>query len=76
MRERRGTYRVLVGKPERRRSLGRPRSRWERDIKMDLREVDGGHELDRSGSGQGQMAGSCEFGDEPSGFIKCEKFSE
>jgi hypothetical protein len=37
--ERRGVYRVLVGKPERRRSLGRLRRRWEDNIKMDLREV-------------------------------------
>jgi hypothetical protein len=37
--ERRGAYRVLVGKPEGRRPLGRPRSRWEDNIKMDLREV-------------------------------------
>jgi hypothetical protein len=35
----RGTYRVLVGKPERRRPLGIPRRRWEDNIKMDLREV-------------------------------------
>jgi hypothetical protein len=39
MRERRGAYRVLVGKPEGRRPLGRPRRRWENNIKMDLREV-------------------------------------
>jgi hypothetical protein len=39
MRERRGAYRVLVGKPEGRRPLGRPRSRWKDNIKMDLREV-------------------------------------
>ena len=32
-------YRVLVGKPEGKRSLGRPRHRWEDDIKKDLREV-------------------------------------
>jgi hypothetical protein len=39
MGERRGVYRVLVGKPERKRSLGRPRHRWEDNIKMDLQEV-------------------------------------
>jgi hypothetical protein len=39
MGERRGSYRALVGKPEGRRSLGRPRRRWEDNIKMDLREV-------------------------------------
>ena len=35
----RGVYRVLVGKPEGKRPLGRPRSRWEDNIKMDLQEV-------------------------------------
>jgi hypothetical protein len=39
MGERRGAYRALVGKPEGRRPLGRPRHRWEDNIKMDLREV-------------------------------------
>jgi hypothetical protein len=39
MGERRGAYRVLVGKPEGRRPLGRPRRRWEDNIKIDLREV-------------------------------------
>jgi hypothetical protein len=39
MGERRGAYRALVGKPECRRPLGRPRHRWENNIKMDLREV-------------------------------------
>ena len=38
MGEERGVYRVLVGKPEGRRPLGRPRRRWV-DIRMDLREV-------------------------------------
>jgi hypothetical protein len=37
--ERRGAYRALVGKPERRRPLGRPRRRWENNTKVDLREV-------------------------------------
>jgi hypothetical protein len=39
MGERRGAYRALVRKPEERRPLGRPRRRWEDNIKMDLREV-------------------------------------
>jgi hypothetical protein len=39
MGERRGAYRALVGKPEGRRPLERPRRRWEDNIKMDLREV-------------------------------------
>jgi hypothetical protein len=39
MGERRGAYSALVGKPEGRRPLGRPRRRWEDNIKMDLRDV-------------------------------------
>ena len=38
----RGAYRVLLGKPEGKRALGRYRRRWEDNIKMDLREWDGG----------------------------------
>ena len=45
MGERRGVYRVLVGKPEGKRPLGRPRCRWEDNIKMDLQEV-GWREMD------------------------------
>jgi hypothetical protein len=37
--ESRGVYRVLVGKPEGKRPFGRPRHRWEDNIKMDLQEV-------------------------------------
>jgi hypothetical protein len=39
MGERRGASKALVGKPEGRRSLGRPRRRWEDNIKMDLQEI-------------------------------------
>jgi hypothetical protein len=39
MGESRGTCWVLMGKPEGRRSLGRPRRRWKENIKVDLREV-------------------------------------
>jgi len=42
MGEGRGVHRVLVGKPEVKRPLGRPRHRWEDNITMDLREVGGG----------------------------------
>jgi hypothetical protein len=76
MGERRIAYRALVGKPEGRRPLGRPRRRWEDNIKMDLLEVGWGHGLDQSGSGQGQVAGCCGYGDEPSGSIKCGEFLE
>jgi hypothetical protein len=43
MGEGRGVYRVLVGRPEGKRPLGRPRRRWEDNIKMDLRKrgIDG-----------------------------------
>jgi hypothetical protein len=39
MGEERDVYRVLVGKPERKRPLGRPRRRWEDNIRMDLQDV-------------------------------------
>jgi hypothetical protein len=39
MGERRGVYRVLVGKPDGKRPLGKPRRRWEDNIKMGLQEV-------------------------------------
>ena len=44
MGEGRGVYRVLVGKPEGKRPLGRPRRRWEDNIRMDLQEVGLGYE--------------------------------
>ena len=51
MGNRRGAYRALVGKPEGKRPLGRPRHTWEDNIKMDLQEVGcGGYGLDRAGS--------------------------
>jgi len=40
MGERRGVYRVLVGKPDGKRPLGWPRHRWENNIKMDVQEVE------------------------------------
>jgi hypothetical protein len=46
MGERRDAYRALGGKPEGRRPLGRPRRRWQDNIKMDLREVGWGRTLD------------------------------
>jgi hypothetical protein len=46
-----------------------------RYINMNVTDVGcGGNGLDRSGSGQGQVAGSCECGNEPSGFIKCGEY--
>jgi hypothetical protein len=42
MGEKRGAYRILVGRHEGRRPLGRPRRRWENNIKMDFQKVGGG----------------------------------
>jgi hypothetical protein len=45
MGDRRGLYRVLVGKPKGKRQFGTPRCKWE-DIKMNLHEVGCGHRVD------------------------------
>jgi hypothetical protein len=65
MGEDRGVYRVLVGKPEGKRPLGRPRRGWEDNIKMDLQEVGGRGfcGLNGVGSGWGQVAGTCGYGE-------------
>jgi hypothetical protein len=66
-----------VGKPEGKRSLGRPRRRWVDNIKMDLkRDKMGCYRLDQSLSGWGPAEGSCEHGDETSGSLKCWEFPE
>jgi len=52
MREVRGVHRVLVGKPGGKRPLGRPRRRWEDNIKVDLQEV-GGESWGLDGVGSG-----------------------
>jgi hypothetical protein len=67
MGEDRNAYRSLVGKPERKRPLGRPRRRWVGNIKMDLLEIGWG------GVGWIGLAqeSTCECGTEPSGSIKC-----
>jgi hypothetical protein len=57
-------YKVLVGKSEGKRPLGRPRRRLEDEIRMDLRETGlGGRGLDSTGSRQGPVAGCCECAD-------------
>jgi hypothetical protein len=74
MGEGRGVYRVLVGKPEGKRPLGRPRHRWEDNIKMDLQEAGcGGMDWIELAQDR-QVAGTCECGNEPSGSIKCGEF--
>jgi hypothetical protein len=69
MGEERKVYNVLVGKPEGKRPLGRPRRRWEDGIRMDLREIGLGGVcgMDSTVSGQESVAGCCECGDETSG---------
>jgi hypothetical protein len=66
--EKRTAYRILVGKPEGKRPPGRPRRRWVNNVKIHLRVI-GWDGLDRSGSGQGLVEGSCKHGDEPSDSI-------
>ena len=73
MGEKRGVYRVLVGKPKRNRPLGRSRRRWEDNIKMDLQEVGCGG-IDWIQLAQGHVIGTFECGNEPSGSIKCGEF--
>jgi len=58
---RRGVYRFLVGKREGKRPLGRPRLRWEDNIKMDLQDVGcGGMDWIELAQIIGQVLGSCE----------------
>jgi hypothetical protein len=53
----------------RKETTGRPRFRWGDNIKMDPQKAEcGGCRLDRAGSGYGQVAGTCDCGNEPSGF--------
>jgi hypothetical protein len=51
MGEGKGVYRFLVGRPEGKRPMGRPRHRWEDNVKLDLREIDRWNELNSAGSG-------------------------
>ena len=64
-------YRVLVGKPEGKRPLGRPRRRWEDNIGMNLREV-GCEGMDWIDLAQvrDRWPGTCEYGNELSVSIK------
>jgi hypothetical protein len=56
MGEERKVYKVLVGKPEGKRPLGRPRRRWKDGIRMDLREIGlGGVDWTRTGTGGGLL---------------------
>ena len=69
MEEGRGVHKVWVGKPEGKRPLGRPRRRWEDNIKMDLQEV--GRVV---GTGWSWLRIGTGGGNELSGSIKCGEF--
>jgi hypothetical protein len=62
--EGRGVYRILVGKPEGERPVGRPRCRWEDNIKMDIRVIG----ID--GTNWIRLASFCQHGDEHPVFLK------
>ena len=75
MGNRRGVYRVLVGKSEGKRPLGRPRRRWEDNIKMDLQEVGcWGMDWIELAQNRDRWQGTCECGNEPSDPIKFGEF--
>jgi len=59
-----GMYRVLVGKPKGKRPLGRI------IIRSEMKR----YGLDQAGSGYGQVVGTCECGNEPSGSVQCREF--
>jgi hypothetical protein len=72
MGEERKVYKVLVGKPEGKRPLGRPRRKWEDGIRVDLREIGlGGVDWIRLA----QDTCCCECDDEPSGSCATELLS-
>jgi hypothetical protein len=71
MGEMRGAHNILVGRPEGRRPLGKPRRRWEDKIKMDLWEIGFG-DVDCIHWAQDRDRWRArEHGNEPSGSIKC-----
>jgi hypothetical protein len=65
----RRVYKVLVGKPKGKTPLGRPRSKWEEEIRLGFRETGwGGVEWIQLAQDRGPVAGFCKYGDEPSGY--------
>jgi hypothetical protein len=76
MEEVRGVYGGLFGRPEGKRPLGRPRRRWDDNIKMYVRDIGiyGANWIQLAQDG-GPVAGLCEYGNEPSGSIKKTGYS-
>jgi hypothetical protein len=66
MGEKRTAYKIVVGKPEGKGPLGRPRSRWEDGIRMNLKEIGWRCKMDPVSSVQGLVEDPCDYGDEPS----------
>jgi hypothetical protein len=72
MGDKRGTYRVLVGRLVATKPLGRPRCRWEDNIKIDLLEIgEGGMGWIDLAQERNRMAGTCKCGNKFVGSIKC-----
>ena len=67
-------YRVLVGKPEGKRPLGRPRRRWEDNIKLDLQEVGCGMDWIELAQDSDRWRALVSAVNEPSGSVKCGEF--
>ena len=75
MGEDRGVHRVLVGKPEGKRPLGRPSRRWEDNIKMDLQEVLGGRgDWMELAQDRDRWPGTCGYGEGLSGSVNAGNF--
>jgi hypothetical protein len=70
--ERRGAYRVLMGKSQKKGAPGSHRHRQEDNIEMNVQEIR--QEAETGGSRKGQTAGSCEHGTEPLSSTKCREF--
>jgi hypothetical protein len=69
----------LVGKPERKGPLGRPRHRWEDNIRMDLKEVGWGGGIDWIDLAPDRVrwgGGACECGNERWDSVKCGEFRD
>jgi hypothetical protein len=67
------SYTILFEKPEGKRALGRPKCRWENNIRKDLRET-GWEGVDWMLMAEGPVADSCEYGNEPLGSITGREF--